>query len=724
MRENKHHPVLESLRARWQKQALLLRLLQAAVVSAPLSAVAARFGGLSPWWGFACWAVCFTLWAWYTQKWVPDNTEVARYLDRSVPELEESATLLLASGHSGLAVLQAQRTGAILETLRFFPKPYKQAFRRAFCWLGASLLVSLLLLFLPRKEQTGPTNRGDHGTVFSGADKPEAAADMTPSLTIVPPAYTGKPARSQSDWDLRAEQGATLRWKIRSSRRVGLLYLTFSDTTRLTLKPADSTHTLWEGKKIIQHPGFYQVHEMNGAPTSIDNRETAISSLFHKMDMIPDLAPVIRIPAPGPYTVIDFGEPQKVSLRVQLSDDYGIGEAALHLTTASGSGEAVRFRDLTRPFHTSFSPHLAAYDLRETIDLQALGLHPGDDLYFYVSATDTRRQESHSDRFIVTLPDTAQLMSLEGLASTVNVKPEFFRSERQIIIEAEALLKDQPSLTLPAFRQKSLDLGDDQKLLHLRYGQFLGEEAESDMEKAPQPGTTSDIVSAAQDFGNADKLIDAFTDKHDNSEDATFFDPATKEKLKATLSEMWKAEVQLRTYQPRAALPFAYKALRLLKELQQQSRAYVAKTGVKVPPLKPEKRLTGDLGSVIAPLNRESRAIPPDDEERKAIGVLEQLSAGENPLPGSLNLLEPAQALLIREAASAPSLYLPSLEAMGRIRIQAGTGKQVRAKDIDLVERALHRLLPLPVFRPGGGSRAGYKTLSEGYFNRLNPAPL
>ena len=92
------------------------------------------------------------------------------------------------------------------------------------------------------------------------------------------------------------------------------------------------------------------------------------------------------------------------------------------------------------------------------------------------------------------------------------------------------------------------------------------------------------------------KFFDAYTDKHDNAEDASFLEPETKNQLKATLNEMWSAELRLRTYKPREALPFAYKALRLLKDLQQKSRAYVAKTSAKTAPLKPaEKRLTGDL---------------------------------------------------------------------------------------------------------------------------------
>ncbi|MEJ7662792.1 MAG: hypothetical protein WKG07_38620 [Hymenobacter sp.] len=52
-----------------------------------------------------------------------------------------------------------------------------------------------------------------------------------------------------------------------------------------------------------------------------------------------------------------------------------------------------------------------------------------------------------------------------------------------------------------------------------------------------------------------------------------------KAKLHAVLDEMWAAELRLRTGQPAAARPFEYRALRLLKQVQQQTRAYVKKAG-------------------------------------------------------------------------------------------------------------------------------------------------
>jgi hypothetical protein len=53
---------------------------------------------------------------------------------------------------------------------------------------------------------------------------------------------------------------------------------------------------------------------------------------------------------------------------------------------------------------------------------------------------------------------------------------------------------------------------------------------------------------------------------HDESEEATFLEPAVKTKLKACLAQMWEAELRLRTHRPREALPYEYKALKLLRK--------------------------------------------------------------------------------------------------------------------------------------------------------------
>jgi hypothetical protein len=75
-----------------------------------------------------------------------------------------------------------------------------------------------------------------------------------------------------------------------------------------------------------------------------------------------------------------------------------------------------------------------------------MDMAPGDELYFYVEALDNHAQATRSDLFIVSLTDTAQVTLAEAMTLGINPVPEYFRSQRQIIIDTEKLLKERPKL--------------------------------------------------------------------------------------------------------------------------------------------------------------------------------------------------------------------------------------------------------------------------------------
>jgi len=346
-----------------------------------------------------------------------------------------------------------------------------------------------------------------------------------------------------------------------------------------------------------------------------------------------------------------------------------------------------------------------------------LNVEPGDELYFYVQARDNNAQLSRTDVYIVSVQDTAQLLSMDGILSGTDIKPEYFRSERQIILDAETLLKEKDTLRQDKFKDRSNELGTDQKLLRLRYGKFLGEEAEGNIEDPRVAG--NDKAVDPKDFGNGAKILDEYTDKHDNAEDAQFFDPKVKEQLKATLTEMWKAELQLRLYQPAEALPFAYKALRLLKDLQQKSRSFVAKTAYNPSPLKMEKRLSGDLDKIIQPTEHRELKIVEDrfSSLKKAVGILEQLSYTNNISGADRRLLQEANQQLGEKAALQPGAYLGAASAMRRII--AGNKKGLSA-NIAIVETAIRKILPASEVLPQSSSTTADMGLSQSYFLNFN----
>jgi hypothetical protein len=217
----------------------------------------------------------------------------------------------------------------------------------------------------------------------------------------------------------------------------------FNDKQSMSLRVLNSEKTRWAFNKKIDSSGFYQL-KMDGK----------LSELY-KLEMIKDQPAVIRIISPAQYSSIDIGQPKKTLLNVQINDDYGIEDAFISATISRGKGEGVQFKDQKISLAASFGGD-RQYQFKKTLDLEALGMAPGDELYFFINAKDSRRQESRSDVYIVTIQDTAQLMSMDGMLSGVNLVPEYFRSQRQIIIDTEKLIKERSKSVKQSLRTAAI----------------------------------------------------------------------------------------------------------------------------------------------------------------------------------------------------------------------------------------------------------------------------
>ncbi|NCI49373.1 DUF4175 domain-containing protein [Sediminibacterium roseum] len=634
------------------------------------------------------------------RSWRITDVDVARFLNTNYPTLEESTELLLEdqSALNLLQRLQVNKTATAL-TQAEEPALYKKMWEPLLAVL-VSVLISILLL-VAFKWKDGKKDQPAAGTVATeNAVMPAGVKDV--AVKMIPPAYTGKPIRAQRSMNIEVEEGAMVEWAVTLHSAAKEVKFIYNDSLAVSLKPG-SANLKWTTERKIDHSGFYQL--------KIDG---TLSELY-RIEVKKDNAPVITIASPKPSTVIEYGDPERVNIQANVSDDYGVKDVVINATVAKGSGEAVTFKAQKISFGVSFAEKRLQYALQKMIGLRALGMEPGDELYFYLSAIDNHDQEKRSDIYIVTITDTAKLMAMEGLLNGVNLKPDYFRSQRQIILDAEQLLRDRDTATAENFNNRSNNLGIDQKLLRLRYGKFLGEEATSNEDVAG-----ADLGNPG-DFGNAAVILDAFTDHHDNAEDATFLDPETKKQLKATLTEMWNAELQLRLFKPKEALPYAYKALRLLKDLQQKSRAYVAKTSIKTAPIKLEKRLTGKLEKIVEPSVNTRRSRPDDVVEsiRNALPVLEHLKKERTTNEKSVQTLRLASAQLGNYAAKEPAVYLDGLESMKKIITAMQENRRATAADIASAQRALQKIADAPALLPSKRTTSPRTSLQDVYFRNL-----
>jgi hypothetical protein len=513
-----------------------------------------------------------------------------------------------------------------------------------------------------------------------------------------------------------------VRWKITTSHPVETLKWVLNDQSHFLKADSHSPTTYFKEEQLHQS-GFYYL-EMAGNKSD-----------YYAIEVIPDAAPAIQVLTPEAYTDVAFGDPLHVMLKATITDDYGIRDANLVATVAKGSGEAVKFREEKIPLNARFHARQPSYTLVQRLDLLQLGMEWGDELYFYLQAWDNHRGYTRSETYFVQMEDTAQAVAGFDLTMGVNPMPEYFRSQRQIIIDTEKLLKEKPGLSAEEFNTRSNNIGIDQRILRLRYGKFLGEEAESgtgdvagkeELEEGHDEFDGHDHShgghsSAPQTFGEkgAD-LLEPYSHRHDSEEGATFLEPAVKAQLKASLAQMWEAELRLRTHQPKAAIPFEYKALKLLKEVQKSARAYVQKTGFDPPPIKlREKRLTGDLSKVqpVKNLTQDKKETVLPAIRQALTWVASQRQSGDYRARDA-DMLEKAGQEMAQEALQSPAQYLAALRDLRKLVTQVRGRERLCQPCLLTVEKACWQLLPkartTPVRRQVPRNR-----LADAYFRKL-----
>ena len=657
-----------------------------------------------------------------------DEALLAAHLDRTTPQLEESTALLLRAPES-LSVVERLQQRRVFTAFKQMPAPLPapaQGLRVAGLLAGLSMLLSSGLVAWVPRPLVGHAERDAasvpmHTTVASPEQMPIRVEQA--QVTVTPPAYTRQPAATSGELNLTALQQARAAWGIDLNQPVEEAVLVFSSGDTLALHP-DPAGT-YRAEMSLRASGFYYLVCTKG--------QQRARSDFYALTLLEDLPPVFIVMQPEPRTIIEPGAPMQVALHVLADDDFGLDDARLIATVSKGSGESVKFREQAFGFDTVTKTSLTAWVLEKNLDLHALGMEPGDELFFFIEGWDNQAptpNRGRSETLFVVVQDTSQWASVPSLGLALSPAEEYLRSQRQIIIDTEQLIADQPDISREAFQQRSNNIGIDQKLLRLRYGQFLGEELVStvtqDEQFAPGQGDEhtedehSGEAAVETSLEAAEAIIAQYGHAHDTEEGATFYSEDIKRELKAALAEMWDAELHLRTYRPEAALPYEYRALRILKALQQKSRIYVKRIGFEPPPLKPdEARLTGKLDAVQSRSEqRDAQAEEPFPAIREALAVLSVLDASpENPRE-VIGVLERAGVELAEKAVAEAGQYLVGLQALRALIDELETQRTVCQACKAAVRRAFWTALPpagaVPIPR-----REGPTSLSQRYFNQL-----
>ncbi|WP_368562909.1 hypothetical protein [Pseudoxanthomonas sp. UTMC 1351] len=578
-----------------------------------------------------------------------DNHWIIRALNERRRDLDDSVDLLFADNValSSLNPLQRLQRDRLQQRLAAHPAPDLRApwsWRRITAtWLVSIVAIASILLWPSREATRTAALAPSEETAPVVAGVPRLVGQR---LRIAPPAYTRLPARDEDSLAARAPQGSTLQWTLRFEPQPASADLVFHDGRRVGLiREGD----LWTARDKLDKSTLYRV---------VPQGTAANAPRLHRLDAVIDRPPQIKILAPDRSLSLVSAGQRVWPLSFEASDDYGVAAtASLRITLAQGTGENITFRERTLSVAGRGNATVKRFDV--SLDLAAQGLAVGDDLVAQLSVSDNRSphpQWVRSSSLILRWPSDLgnESSGLEGLVK--KVMPAYFRSQRQIIIDAEALLKEKRKLSTERYLQRSDEIGVDQRLLRLRYGQFLGEEAEG----APKPPPTNDAEEAHADedhsdekhadekhhegdghdheppiaattddhdhdhdhghaadepspgFGREADVLEEYGHTHDHAEAATLLDPETRGILKQALDQMWQSELNLRQGNPDAALPYAYKALEFIKRVQQASRIYLAKVGPELPPIDESRRLSGDRAGLARRVLPSTAATDPD----------------------------------------------------------------------------------------------------------------
>jgi hypothetical protein len=620
---------------------------------------------------------------------------IGRHLDRTIPDLEDSTELLAAEPEDlpGVARRQRERTVAVLEGLESRGLlPWGPVVRGLLvCALGGALAAGIdwARERTSAEERTAAAVTGEAPVVTMK----EGLVVTAVRHRVQPPRYTGQEAFEAAGLAVRFPAGSDVAWRVEIAGPVAAAYLE-TPADQVALREASP------GRWVVQR----RVHDSVAYRLVLEGREGArLTTPWTRLEAVPDRPPEVRIVAPDRLVERGPAELAPLPVTIELEDDYGTGPAELVATLALGAGEMVEFREERSPLGWGEGT-ATRREIRTTLDLRSLGLAAGGELYFRVESLDNRQpgpQPGRSATRIVRVRSDRSATAELGAGLPLVTPPDLFRSQRQIILDTEALIAERPRLAREEVVRRSEGIGFDQRALRMRYGILLGDEFVSGAAVEAELHDEEHAPQAHEEAGPGEALEGlpaGLVHTHDSAEMATFFPDAIRTALRQALGAMWEAEEALRAVEPDSALPHEIRALEGLQEIRRQSRVYVQRVGFDPPPLDPEEaRWRGELDEILRPRRRvaDARAEP-----AAAVVAYRLLTAGTGDREALRSALDAAGDELAARAVDLPGVGLEGLGALAEVRDAVVAGEAPPAGAVREALRALWALAPAPPARP------------------------
>jgi hypothetical protein len=505
-------------------------------------------------------------------------------------------------------------------------------------------------------------------------------------LKVLPPKYTSLPSTIQKDLNVELLAGSEITWQLEFSDTNQSYFIEFAngEINQLIL----SENNLFTLNYVIEHTGLYKLYSQDKSFQQIHTLRVAL-----------DKKPIIKIITPkDTVTEIEKKGESSVISQVNISDDYQISHVEILASIAKGSGESVKFRDqvfafdtITELTSTKASQHQALYEKKW--DFASLNMEPGDELYFTVKAWDNKQPlaqlTSSETKIIRWLEDEEQMVMADGIL--IDFMPEYFKSQRQIIIETKELIVDKEQLDEDIFIETSELLGVAQSQLKQKYGQYLGDEfddggavhvpnmsdespdehhddehnddqnenhqlAKSNAVSGHDHGVAgqTELEHSSDDKSGYSQLIETYAHNHEDTDIGMMSRQDPKALMKQSIANMWQAELYLMLSQPKKALPFEEQALTLLKMAKKAERIYVKRLGFEPPPVSEQRRYQGDLSDILSESKQRNTELTETEQHRiaKLYRLIKQhnlqVSHGDMTTLKGENTLLPSQRIIIQ----------------------------------------------------------------------------
>jgi hypothetical protein len=687
--------------------------------------------------------ITLAAWVFSNSKQYQDITanKVLLHLNRQFSECEESAELVLLpiGSLTTLQQLQKNRIQPQIDKLlssdlgSHFPK---YSCKPAMLLSTVALMIFILIEVLPSDflSKGGATNTH----VINDAPKPSKFMRLeTKSITVTAPSYTELATQQTKDLNLALIAESTVTWRLQISGADNLdsvdndeppneLSIMLPDKQRISLIKQTDNH--YQASATLHQSGVYYI--------AVNNK---MLGDIHTITVIADTRPTIRFIAPTEtITELAKNAVPKVQAIVSIEDDFGLARVEILASIASGSGEAVKFRDQTFQFD---SESVIAKSVNEgkahffkNWDLAELGMQPGDELYFSIRAWDNRfpvaQQSRSASKIIRWLEEEQQTVLADGIV--MDFMPEYFKSQRQIIIETKELIANRNNVSMEVFNRTSRDLGAAQSFLKQKYGQFLGDEFDSGThqsmeagpeiehdeheehanEKSQQPAAGHQHNSAEHqsedgDISGYSQIIQQFGHAHGEADDGNFIKkglPSPKLLMKRAIANMWQAELHLQLSEPELALSFENQALAFLNRAKQADRIYVKRLGFEPPPVSEKRRYQGDLSDILS--YQRDEQTPANNTPIKTIAVLANMLTNNSeqlngiPLTGAQkSTLEKVKAYFSAQLTAHPK-DITFIATLGKMQ-QADSFTLKNCQGcINALTEKLWQTLPSPIAAP------------------------